>query len=91
VRALLGADLLAKRRDACVCDERRVESIYAFPGRISCVSAASFNVSDRGVGGKGFRVARTVGAYGCPKYSTERDCIAREETNPSSSVSPATG
>lgn len=29
--------------------------------------------------------------YGCPKYSAERVCSAREDTNPSSSVSPATG
>ena len=40
VHALLGADLLAKRRDACVCDEGCVERVHAFPGRVSCVSAA---------------------------------------------------
>ena len=31
------------------------------------------------------------GTYGYPKYSTERDCSEREDTNPSSNVSPATG
>jgi hypothetical protein len=40
VHALLGSDLLAKRGDARICDESRVESVHAVPGRISRVSAA---------------------------------------------------
>src|SRR5258707_1045337 len=40
VHALLGADLLAKRGDARICHESRVESVHAVPGRISRMGAA---------------------------------------------------
>ena len=100
VYTLLRADLLAKRRDAGVSDESGIERIHAFPRRISCMGAAKKKVlksqkipftckchreGEKEGGGS------VLGTYGCPKYSTERFCRAREETNPSSSVSPATG
>jgi hypothetical protein len=100
VYTLLRADLLAKRRDAGVSDERGVERIHAFPRCVSCMGAAkaplSMSAAGRQAGGGGaegqeggcWMLGRT---YGCPKYSTERFCSAREDTNPSSSVSPATG
>ena len=37
---LLGADLLAKRRDAGVSDESGVERVHALPRCVSCMSAA---------------------------------------------------
>ena len=40
VHALLGADLLAKRGDARICNESRVERVHAVPGRKARVSAA---------------------------------------------------
>jgi hypothetical protein len=40
VHALLGPDLLAKRGDARICHERRVERVDAVPRRISRVRAA---------------------------------------------------
>ena len=94
VYTLLRADLLAKRRDAGVSDESGIECIHAFPRCVSCMGSAkkapvsmSAAVDRRG----GRREDVQLGTYGCPKYSTERFCSAREDTNPSSRVSPATG
>jgi hypothetical protein len=90
VDTLFRADLLAKRRNPGVRDERRVERVHALPWCVSCVSAASLSVSAKPQGGERVPCGEEV-AYGCPKYSTERDCSAREDMNPSSNVSPATG
>lgn len=39
MHTLLRADLLAKRRDAGVSNERGVERIHAVPRRVSCMCA----------------------------------------------------
>jgi hypothetical protein len=88
VYTLLRADLLAKRRDAGVSDESGVERIHAFPRCVSCMGAAKATPPSMSAAGGGGWLEQT---YDCPKYSTVRFCSAREDTNPSSSVSPATG
>ena len=85
VYALLRPDLLAKCGDACICDERRVERIDAVPRRISRVRALCKRTFQ-------FRnSADYKKRYVCPKYSTQRDCSASDDTKPISCVSPATG
>ena len=93
VYTLLRADLLAKRRDPGVSDESGVERIHAFPRCISCMGTAKapLPMSAAGEGREKEGGCCDGRTYGCPKYSTERFCSAREDTNPSSSVSPATG
>ena len=87
VHALLRPDLLAKCGDACICDERRVERVDTVPWRVSRVRALCKRTFQFGTGTRRIKKRR----YVCPKYSTQRDCSASEDTKPISCVSPATG
>lgn len=79
VDTLLRVDLLAKRRNAGVRDERRVERVHAFPWCVSCVSAAGLSTSAT-QGARGFRVARFVGGRTYVRSIPPRGIAARGRT-----------